>query len=49
MFRKELDHFINCLEQRKKSINPIETDGLTTTKVALAIIKSSKNRKVTKI
>ena len=49
MFKEEINHFINCVNNRKKSINPIETDGLITTKIALAILKSSKSRKMIKI
>jgi predicted dehydrogenase len=49
MFREELDHFINCVNKRKKSINPIEIDGMDTTKIALAMMKSSKVRKIIKV
>ena len=49
MFKEEINQFINCVNNRKKSINPIETDGLITTKIALAMIKSSKARKMIKI
>ena len=49
MFKEEIDHFINCVNSRKKSINPIEKDGIITTKIALAMMKSSKTRKMIKI
>ena len=49
MFREEINHFINCVNDRKKSINPLELDGIITTKVALAMMKSSKTRKIIKI
>lgn len=49
MFKEEIDHFINCVKNRRQSINPIEKDGIITTKIALAMIKSSKTCKVIKI
>lgn len=49
MFKEEIDHFINCVKNRRQSINPIEKDGIITTKIALAMMKSSKTCKVIKI
>lgn len=49
MFKEEIDHFINCVKNRRQSINPIEKDGIITTKIALAMMKSSKTYKVIKI
>ena len=49
MFKEEINHFINCVNKRKKSINPIERDGIITTKIALAMMKSSKTRKMVKV
>ncbi len=49
MFKEEIKHFLDCVKKRKTTINPIEKDGLDTLKIALAIIKSSKSRKLEKI
>ena len=45
MYVKELKHFINCVDNKKKSINDI-SQGIYTLKIALAVIKSSKLKKV---
>ena len=49
MFKEEINHFINCVNERRKSINPIEKDGIITTKIALAMMKSSKTRRIIKL
>jgi len=49
MFREELAHFLNCVKKRKTTINPVEGDGINTLKIGLAIIKSSKARKMIKL
>lgn len=49
MFKEELIHFLNCVKKRQTTINPVEKDGIKTLKIALAIIKSSKARKMIKI
>ena len=48
MFKAELTHFLNCVERQKSTINPLGADGIKTLKIALAIIKSSKMKKVIK-
>ena len=45
MYVKELKHFINCVDNKKKSMNDI-SQGIYTLKLALAVIKSSKLKKV---
>ncbi len=49
MFKEELIHFLNCVKKRRITINPVEKDGIKTLKIGLAIIKSSKARKMIKI
>jgi hypothetical protein len=49
MFKEEMIHFLNCVKKRKATINPAEADGIRTLKVGLAIIKSSKAKKVIKL
>ena len=49
MFKQEIIHFLKCVKNREKSINPIEKDGMETTRIALSIIKSSKTKKWIKI
>ena len=49
MFKEELTHFLNCVNKRKTTINPVEKDGIATLKIGLAIIKSSKLRKMIKV
>lgn len=46
MFKEEMIHFLNCVKKRKTTINPVETDGVMTLKIGLAIMKSSKAKKV---
>ena len=45
MYEQELMHFINCIEKQKQSINPL-SDGIKTLKIALAIHKSSKIKRM---
>jgi len=45
MYVKELEHFIRCVSKKGKSINDI-SQGIYTLKVALAVIKSSRLKKV---
>ncbi|WP_371504472.1 Gfo/Idh/MocA family protein [Nitrosopumilus adriaticus] len=45
MYVDELDHFLNCIKLRKNTINDL-SQGIETTKIALAILKSSQNNKV---
>jgi predicted dehydrogenase len=45
MYKKELEHFFKCIKERTRAINDI-TDGRYTLKIALAIIKSSKLKKI---
>ena len=45
MYINELIHFIKCLKRRKKTVNPLE-EGIKTLEIALAIKKSSKQKKV---
>ena len=47
-YKNEILHFIDCVKNRKKTINPIE-EGTKTLKVALAILKSAKTKKVEKL
>lgn len=49
MFKEEMTHFLNCVKKRKATINPAEVDGIKTLKVGLAVIKSSKAKKVIKL
>lgn len=49
MFKEELNHFLNCVKKRQTTINPVEKDGIKTLKIALAIMESSKVRKMIKI
>lgn len=48
MFKAELVHFLNCVKRRESTINPLETDGINTLKIGLAIMKSAKIKKVIK-
>jgi len=48
MYKKELAHFINCIKQKKKSLNDI-SQGQYVLKIALGIIKSSKLKRVVNI
>ena len=49
MFKEELVHFLSCVRKRKTTINPLEIDGIKTLKIGLAIIKSSRTKKVIKL
>ena len=49
MFKEEVIHFLDCVKKRKTSINPIESDGVKTLKIGLALINSSKSRSMTKL
>lgn len=49
MFKEELLHFLECAKKRKSTINPVEKDGIKTLKIGLALIKSSKVRKMIKV
>ena len=44
-YKKELEHFINCIYNNERSINNL-TEGAKVLKIALAAIKSSRNRKM---
>ena len=48
MYVKELSHFIECIKQKKQTINPLD-QGITTLEIALSVKKSSKLGKVLKI
>jgi predicted dehydrogenase len=47
MYEDEISHYIECVKRRKRSINPIN-EGVKTLKIALAIIKSSKTKRMEK-
>ena len=49
MYKEEMNHFLTCIKKRKSTINPIQDDGLTTLQIGLAIIKSSKTKKMVKL
>ena len=49
MFKEELNHFLSCVRKRKTTINPLEIDGIKTLKIGLAIVKSSKAKKVIRL
>jgi len=46
MYKEELSHFFTCVKKRKITINPVHTDGIKTLQIALALIKSSKTKKM---
>jgi predicted dehydrogenase len=48
MYKDELLHYIECVKNRTKTINPI-SEGVKTLKIALAVMKSSKTKKVEKL
>ena len=48
MYVDELSHFIDCIKSKKTTINPI-SDGVQVLKIALAVKKSSKIKKMIKI
>ena len=45
MYIEELDHFLKCVKQKKKTINPLK-DAIDTLRVSLAIKRSSKFIKI---
>ena len=45
MYVKEIKHFIQCINHKEKSINDI-SQGIYVTKIALAVIKSAKLKKI---
>lgn len=45
VYKRELDHFIKCVKNNKKSINDVG-EGINVLKIALSIIKSSKIKKM---
>ena len=49
MYKEEMVHFLTCVKKRKPTINPIQNDGLITLQIGLAIIKSSKSKKMIKL
>ena len=48
MYVDEIKHFLNCIKQRKQTINPLY-EGIQTLRIALSIKKSSKIGRFTKI
>ena len=48
MYIDEIIHFLKCVKNRKQTINNLD-EGIKTMKIALAMKKSSKNRRVVKI
>ena len=48
MFIDEMKHFLNCIQKRKQTINPLP-DGIQTLKIALSIKKSSKTGRLTNV
>lgn len=48
MYVDEIKHFLNCIKQRKQTINPLY-EGIRTLRIALSIKKSSKTGRLTKI
>ena len=49
MFKQELMHFLGCIKKQKRTINPIEKDGVITLKIVLGIKKSARLGKMIKI
>lgn len=49
MFKEELAHFLNCVKKRNTTINPVETDGINTLKIGLAVTRSSKVGKMIRL
>lgn len=45
VYKRELDHFIKCVKNNKKSINDVG-EGINVLKIALSVIKSSKIKKM---
>ena len=48
MYVDEMKHFLNCIKQRKQTMNPLH-EGIETLRIALSIKKSSKTGRLTKI
>ena len=48
MYIDEIIHFLKCVKNRKQTINNLD-EGIKTMKIALAMKKSSKNRRMVKI
>ena len=48
MYLDELTHFLDCLKRKKETINNIY-DGAETLKIALAIKKASKTKKMVRL
>ena len=48
MYVSEILHFLKCVKDRKKTINTID-EGIETMKIALAMKKSSKSRRMVNI
>jgi len=46
LFKEEMIHFLDCVKKRAITMNPIEMDGIETLKIGLAIINSSKLKKM---
>lgn len=46
MFKEEVIHFLDCVKKRMSTMNPVETDGIETLKIGLAVTRSSKSKKV---
>ena len=49
MYEREIKHFLKSVKKKNETINPVETDGFKTLKIALGIIKSSKTNRVVKL
>ena len=49
MYKEELKHFLNCVKKQKTTINPFQDDGIKTLQIGLAIMKSSKKKKMIKL
>ena len=48
MYVNELEHFLKCVIEEKNTVNDLD-DGVKTLKIALAVVKSSKTKRVVKI
>ena len=48
MYFDEIKHFLNCIKQRKQTINPLH-EGIETLRIALSIKKSSKTGRLTRV
>jgi predicted dehydrogenase len=45
MYKDELDHFMNCIKNKKNTINSLD-DAIDTLKIALAIRDGTKLKKI---